>query len=136
MALSSLVLAAGLARAQTPATLGSTVTYTLSASVVGGNGIEPVNPGESVLLTISVSFSGQNTTASYSPAIPAPGSGTIRGFGMGFIDHRFVRLPIARPINAGQSLPRAATGSAPCEGSSRVLFTIEPTGSLSEPIDS
>jgi len=92
-----MVLAAGLAGAgawgQAPSTTGSTVTYTitweecdLAGQPLGGNGNGILQPGEGVLIRMTASFTGQNTTASYTPPTPAPGSGTIRGLGSGFLD--------------------------------------------------
>lgn len=75
------------AGAQSPFTTGSTVTYSLGFVEIGGNTNGTLEPGESALIQISVSFSNQNTTATYTPPTnPPPGSGTIRGFGYGFID--------------------------------------------------
>ena len=67
-------------------TQDSTVTHTLTWSDVGGNANGIVEPGESVLFRLSESFTNQNTIGTYSPFPPGPGSGTIRGFGAGFLD--------------------------------------------------
>jgi hypothetical protein len=80
----SLTAAAG-AR-QAAYTTGSSVAYVIDFVEVGGNTNGILDPGESALLRLSVSFTNQNTTATYTPASPAPGSGTIRGLGSGFVD--------------------------------------------------
>ena len=41
---------------------------------------------ETALLTMNVSFTNQNTVATFTPGIGTFGSGTIRGFGSGFFD--------------------------------------------------
>jgi MYXO-CTERM domain-containing protein len=91
----AMVVVAGLAGAawgQTPSTTGSTVTYGLTWTECDGFG-HPVpnpngflSPGEGVLVRMTASFTNQNTTASYTPPTPPPGSGTIRGLGAGFVD--------------------------------------------------
>ena len=86
LALTALAGLAAAANAQSPSTTGSTLTYTLGVTVIGGNAALPLEPGESALVQLNVSMSGQNTTATYTPPSPAPGSGTIRGIGSGFID--------------------------------------------------
>jgi hypothetical protein len=86
LALTAVAGLAGMANAQAPQTNGASLIYDLSATVVGGNGTFPLEPGESALIKFNVTMTGQNTTASYTPPSPAPGSGTIRGIGSGFID--------------------------------------------------
>lgn len=86
LALTAVAGLAAMANAQAPSTTGSTMTYTLGVTVIGGNAALPLEPGESALIQLNVGISGQNTTASYTPPSPAPGSGTIRGIGSGFID--------------------------------------------------
>ena len=91
----ALVAALGLpaaASAQVITTQSSTVTYSLTwqecdaNGLPAGNGNGILDPGESALIRLTVSFSNQNTIGTYSPFPPGPGSGTIRGFGSGFID--------------------------------------------------
>jgi hypothetical protein len=79
------------AAAQTTTT-SSTVTVTLSFSEVDTSGF-PVatpngnlEPGEGALITMGISFTGQNTVGTFQPNIGTFGSGTIRGFGSGFFD--------------------------------------------------
>jgi hypothetical protein len=68
-------------------TSGSEITFALHWQDTGNhNGI--LEPGESALLGLDVSFSNQFTVATFSPLIGSFGSGTIRGFGAGFIDLR------------------------------------------------
>ena len=86
--LAAAISAASLAAAaHAQSTLDSTVTFALSyAEGPGGNGNGIIEPGESAVLRITVSFTNQNSTASFSPPIGNWNSGTIRGFGLGFID--------------------------------------------------
>jgi hypothetical protein len=89
--LSALTLAAaGAAHAQfTP---DSRVTFSLSWRESDENGLPAGNNngildrGEHALLRLAVSFTNQNTVASFSPPIATFSSGTIRGFGWGWID--------------------------------------------------
>jgi hypothetical protein len=87
--LRSFALAAGLAAGPVAlaqsTTTGSTVTYSLSWDDTGNHNGE-IEPGESALFTMGVSFTGQNSVATFSPPIATFGSGTIRGFGSGFLD--------------------------------------------------
>ena len=78
--------AAGLASvSNAQVTQNSTVSFTLSFVDTGNNnGI--VETGESALITMNVSFTGQNTVGSFAPPIGTFTSGTIRGLGAGFID--------------------------------------------------
>ena len=91
--LAMLSAAAGLAAsARAQSTLDSTVTFSLSWTESDANGLPAGNgngilePGEHALIHLAVSFTNQNTVGTYSPFPPGPGSGTIRGFGWGFID--------------------------------------------------
>ena len=89
IALAGLPAAAG---AQIVTTQSSTVSYSLTwqesdpNGLPAGNGNGTLDPGEHALLRLTVSFSNQFTVGTYTPFPPGPGSGTIRGFGMGFID--------------------------------------------------
>ena len=75
------------AAADAQSTMSSTVTFALGYTEgPGGNGNTIIEPGESAVLHLTVSFSNQNTTGTYAPFPPGPGSGTIRGFASGFID--------------------------------------------------
>jgi hypothetical protein len=69
-------------------TTGSNVTYALSWSEVNGNGNNNLEPGESALLVMNTSFTNQGQLASFSPPIGPFTSGTILGFGSGFLDLR------------------------------------------------
>jgi hypothetical protein len=90
------IVACGLAGLATGAaaqvTGGGAVTYALSwreCNETGGtlpNADGLLSPGEHALLQLSVAFTGQNTVATFSPAIGTFASGTIRGYGMGFLD--------------------------------------------------
>jgi len=91
----SLIMLAGLAAAPIASaqfTTNSVVIYTLSwresdaFGGPGGNGNGLVEPGEHALLQLAVSFTNQNTIGSFSPAIGSFTSGTIRGFGVAFLD--------------------------------------------------
>ena len=85
LALITAATLAGQARAQT--TTASTVTFDLSYNEApGGNGNGRIDPGESAVIHLTASFTNLNATGTYSPFPPGPGSGTIRGFGSGFLD--------------------------------------------------
>jgi hypothetical protein len=85
-------LAGWVAEAGAQFTTGGTVSYQLTwresdqngGTLARSDGI--LSPGEHALLRLSVSFTGQNTVATFSPAIGTFSSGTIRGFGAGFLD--------------------------------------------------
>lgn len=90
----ALVAVAGLAAgamAQTTTT-SSAITVSLSFTEVDSSGTPVANPngtvdfGESALISMGVSFTGQNTVGTFQPNIGTFGSGTIRGFGSGFFD--------------------------------------------------
>src|SRR5262245_31876643 len=86
-AILALTAVAGLASAASAQviTQNSTASFTLSFQDTGNNnGV--VEPGESALITMSVSFTGQNTIGTFSPPIGTFTSGTIRGLGAGFVD--------------------------------------------------
>jgi hypothetical protein len=84
LALTAAAGLAGVANAQTQ-TQNSTVSFTLSFQDTGNHdGI--VQPGESALITMNVSFTGQNTVGSFAPPVGTFSSGTIRGLGAGFVD--------------------------------------------------
>src|SRR5262245_19085713 len=77
---------AGLAAAQLPTTTASSMTYSLTWPDIGGNFDGNIDPGESALIRLTVSFSNQNHTGSFSPNQGPFGSGTIRGFAFSFVD--------------------------------------------------
>ena len=86
------LLAAALpAGAHAQSTTSSAVTFALSWTesdpngLPAGNGNGILEPGEHALIHLTVSFTNLNHTGTYSPFPPGPGSGTIRGFGSGFI---------------------------------------------------
>ena len=73
--------------AHAQSTTASTVTFAFSwTEAPGGNGDGIIEPGESAVIHLTVSFTNLNHTGTYSPFPPGPGSGTIRGFGSGFLD--------------------------------------------------
>ncbi len=82
---------AGAAMAQ-PTTTSSIVSFDLTWTeadstghpVASPNGV--LDPGESALFQIGVSFTNQYTIGTWTPAMPPPGSGTIMGFATGFVD--------------------------------------------------
>jgi hypothetical protein len=83
--------AAGAAHAQS-FTLDSTVTFSLRWDELDA-AYQPVpnpdgvlEPGERALLRLDVGFTNQNTVAQFAPPIGTYGSGTIRGFGVGWLD--------------------------------------------------
>jgi hypothetical protein len=82
--------AAGLtapAAAQTPSfTSDTTVSMPLSWSEVNGNNNGILEPGESAAIVLDVSFTNQFGVAHFSPPVGTFSSGTILGFGSGFID--------------------------------------------------
>ena|ERR1051326_925590 len=84
----ALTAVAGIAAAaHGQATTASTMTYAFSfTEAPGGNGNGVIDPGESAVIHLTASFTNVNTTGAYSPFPPGPGSGTIRGFGSGFLD--------------------------------------------------
>lgn len=85
LALTAVVGLAAAANGQ--ATTSSTATYAFTWNEApGGNSNNVLDPGESAIIHLTVSFSNQNTIGTYAPFPPGPGSGTIRGFGSGFID--------------------------------------------------
>jgi len=81
-----LAAAGSAARAQYSITQDSTVTFALAWSDVGGSPNHILEPGESVLLELTVSFSNQNTIGSFIPTQGTFTSGTILGFACGFLD--------------------------------------------------
>jgi hypothetical protein len=86
LAMTAVAGLAGVASAQQSVTSDSTITVSLTSTDSGGNNNGIVEPGESVLLTMNVSFTNQNTVGTFNPSIGSFGSGTIRGFGSGFFD--------------------------------------------------
>jgi hypothetical protein len=62
------------------------VTYSLAWSEHNGNANGILEPGESALITMDVSVANQFGLAMFSPPIGAWTSGTIMGFGFGFLD--------------------------------------------------
>jgi hypothetical protein len=88
-ALASAALAASASAQYTP---DSTVSYSLAWSEVDAdylpvpspNGL--LEPGERVLLKLFASFTNPNTIAHFSPPIGTITTGTIRGYGGGFLD--------------------------------------------------
>jgi hypothetical protein len=90
--LAAVLLAVGMTAtslAQT-VTQGSTVTFSLAWSDINGTPNHILERGESVLFQLSVSFTNQNTVASFTPPVGSLSSGTIRAFGAGFLDLRGV----------------------------------------------
>jgi hypothetical protein len=86
------VFASMTASALAQTTADTTVTYSLSWRECNSNGT-PVpapngmlEPGESVLFRMSVSFTNQNGVATFTPPAGTFSSGTLRGFGFGFLD--------------------------------------------------
>lgn len=67
-------------------TSGTMLTWSLSWTESHGNNDGSLDPGESALLHLSISFTNQNTVANFSPPIGTFSSGTIRGLGSGFFD--------------------------------------------------
>jgi hypothetical protein len=87
--LATLLAVVGLAaRAPAQVTQGSTVTFSLAWSDINGTPNHILERGESVLLQLSVSFTNQNTVASFTPPVGGFSSGTIRALGAGFVDLR------------------------------------------------
>src|SRR5262249_50981908 len=85
LALAAFAGLSGAASAQVPTTQNSTVSFVLSFQDTGNhNGI--LEPGESALITMNVSFTGQNTVGSFTPPVGSFSSGTIRGLATGFVD--------------------------------------------------
>jgi hypothetical protein len=67
-------------------TAGSSISFALHWSEFNGNNNGVLEPGEGALLSLDVAFTNQNTVATFAPPIGMFGSGTIRGFGGGFLD--------------------------------------------------
>src|ERR1051326_5245910 len=80
------LLPAAIAAAQSPTTNDSAVTYSLTWQDIGGVPNGQLDAGESALLHLSVSFSNQNHTGSFTPPQGPFGSGTIQGFAWAFVD--------------------------------------------------
>src|SRR5690349_10397422 len=82
-------LAAG-ASAQVPSfTSDTAVTFSFSFSDNGagnGNNNGVLDSGETALISVNESFTNQGSTANFSPAIGPFSSGTLLGFGSGFLD--------------------------------------------------
>lgn len=91
LALTAVAGLAAVANAQST-TSSSTISVNLSFVEVDGSGTPVANPngtvdfGESALITMDISFTNQNTVGTFTPNIGTFGSGTIRGFGSGFLD--------------------------------------------------
>jgi hypothetical protein len=86
-ALATLLPAALAATAGAQTTSDSAVTYSLSWSEgPGGNGDNLIELGETVLFRLTVSFTNQNTIATFTPPQGGFNSGTIRGLASAFID--------------------------------------------------
>lgn len=69
-------------------TTGASATFALRWAEHNGNDNGLLEPGESALLELDFSFTGQNTVVSFAPPIGTFGSGTLRGLGWGWIDLR------------------------------------------------
>jgi hypothetical protein len=73
--------------AQTPSfTQDTVVSLPLFWSEVNGNGNRVLEPGESAAVVLNIAFSNQFGAVAFAPPIGTFSSGTILGFGSGFID--------------------------------------------------
>jgi hypothetical protein len=100
-------LAAG-ASAQVISTAGVTATLSLSwmedpAFPHNDDGV--LEPGEHALIIMAVSFTGQNTAASFSPGVGTFTSGLILGLGSAYIDIRSAAGDATGLYNGGITVP-------------------------------
>jgi hypothetical protein len=75
-----------------------------------GNGV--LDTGETALIVMDISFTGQNTAASFSPSIGSFSSGTILGLGSAYVDIRSTAGDAAGLYNGGITVP-ASTSVGP-----------------------
>jgi hypothetical protein len=67
-------------------TSDSSITFALRWSEHNGNNNGVLDPGESALLSLDVSFTNQNGLASFTPPLGPFSAGIIRGLGSGYLD--------------------------------------------------